>query len=403
MWGLLCLSSLLLLWAGEKYHKKRQQRYIVALCGISVIGLLSDYNFILLFPYILVVIFSHKTFFNKILFPSFLICLIITWTTSTYLSIKTKENSITWFFYSIFNDILKINFELGHVFFNFWFVELFLLSFLALILVYYFVYKLNGYKIDHNLYSVSITTFIFLISSHYLIRNDFLRLRHAVLIIIGLMIILSCKIKITDIFYVNRDKNRLFLSIFGGLLILLSISPFFWRDLINSRFLQLLLPFLLLFVYLKSHRTVLYSISIIFVTSGVLYIFSEGVSDWYPPASVSERNVIFQNVPSYSTQFLRSKKENVARPYIIDTTEFKRSCRVCNIATKSLEVSGSDKILAIGYHDWDHKKYIPEGYEIIKKNDNLTWLDKLQFKYLTPIHSKRFAIFEYQKAITNLR
>jgi len=403
MWGLLCLSSLLLLWAGEKYHKTRQQRYFVALCGISVLGFFSDYNFILLLPYILLVIFSHKTFFNKILFPLFLICLIITWATSTYLSIESKENNITWLFYSIFNDIIKINFELGKVFFNFWFVEFFLLSFLALSFFYYFVYKLNDYKIDRNLYGISIAIFIFLISLQVFIRNDFLRLRHAALIIIGLMIILSCKIKITDIFYVNHDKNRLFLSIFGGLAILLSISPFFWRDLVNSRFLQLFLPLLLLFVYLKSHRTILYLISIIFSISGVFYIFSTGVSEWYPPPSVSERNVIFQNVRSYSTQYLSSRKENVVRPYIIDTTGFKKSCRLCNIATKSFEVNRSDKISVIGYHDWDHKKYIPDGFEIIRKNVNLTWLDKLQFKYLTPIYPRRFATFEYQKVKTSLR
>jgi hypothetical protein len=401
MWGLLCLSSLLLLWSGEKYRKKTEPRHLAAFCGISVLGFFSDYSFILLIPYIMIIIFFRKLFFFRKVFPFFLISLVIAWLTSTYLSVESRENNIIWLSHSIFSDIPKIIFELGKVFFNFWFLELFLLSLLVLGLSYFFVYKLSNYKINGNFCGINIALFILLISLHVFIQNDLIRIRHVALIIVGLMIFLFCKIKVTDVFCVNLDKNRLSLSIFGGLLILLSVSPFFWRDLADSRFLQVFLPLLLLFVYLKTHRTILYLISVIFSISGLLYIFSTGVSEWYPPPSVSESNVIFQDVHSYSTQFLCSKKGNVISPYIIDATKFKKFCNVCSIATKKFQVNRCDKIWIIGHHDWYHKNFIPDGFKLLRKDVNLTWLDKLQFKYLTPLYPKRFAIFEYRRTKTN--
>ena len=129
MWGLVCFSSLLLLWVGEAYYKNQDRRFIALILVICALGFLSDFNFVLLVPYVAIILFSRKHYFRYLL-PVSLTLMAATWILSEYLYANSIGESIRYVFYNLFNNLTKISYGMGNMLFNYWFEETFLLAML---------------------------------------------------------------------------------------------------------------------------------------------------------------------------------------------------------------------------------------------------------------------------------
>ena len=75
MYGLLCLWSILLIIFGERYARTGGFRQLLILFALCIFGFLSDYNFILLMPYLLLVLLSRQSIISplKLMYSCFFI------------------------------------------------------------------------------------------------------------------------------------------------------------------------------------------------------------------------------------------------------------------------------------------------------------------------------------------
>jgi hypothetical protein len=401
MYGLVCLSSLLLLQYGEKYFEERKRRYLLLLMGVIVLGFFADYNFILLVPYVFIVLFSKRKYFNKFVIISFILLIVGCFTT---LGIENKFSNLTSnYLYEFFYDLTLMGRELGSVIFNFWFAETILGAFIILLLAMLLLdlkpwkdFAPSNKTNRHYLYPC-LTTSIMFIPLNVLISDDRLRMIFAAPIIFSLLVFLSFQSHRIHILDLSIEINRMIITVAGACLIILCISPIFRRPLIDHRFLLILYPFLLIIFFRMFSRKALNIVSIILAISGIIYLFSDSLSDYYQPHSLGgEGLIIFEDEFSMSTQYIKSQKETWEDPYLIQPT-FKKNCRVCAMGRKSIDFSKYDDFRLIGRDKFKPESFIPPNFILAQKIDNLTLLDRIQFKYLTPLHPVYMATYYYKK------
>lgn len=405
MWGLLCLSSLLLLWSGEKYLENRERRHVAFFLGACILGFLSDYSFILLVPYIGIVLFSRRHSFKKLLI-SFFCLLIIGWMTTWYLHVIYGGLSFHGYVWHLFNDIMRTSRELMTVLFNFWFDETLLVALLLLLVAMFFDLKSKSsseqYKNQYSkeaLYSI-LAGLCMLVTLNLLIAHSSLRMWVGAPIVLLVLLLLFLKGKEIDVLDLRVDRNRIILAVIGAVLIILCVSPIFWRNLKYQRFLLILSPFILLLVFRICDKRVINTISMVLIVSGLIYVLSNRVSDYYPaPLYNKEMPVIFQNEFSYSTQYIRDWKVTQEEPYIIDQSSFQKYCKICTMGKSDIDFSGHDWVSIVAFYKYDASPILPSDFVLVEKTENLTWLDRMQFKYLTPLHPGRQATFIYKKVV----
>jgi hypothetical protein len=297
--------------------------------------------------------------------------------------------------WNIFFDLTKICYELGTVLFNFSFEETFLASLFLFLFAMIYGLKSNNegrQKNQDNKDSVHwvVVVFILLIVLNGLISHEILRVRYAAFIMLLLLIIAFFKNRSMHILNLDIVKNRMIVSIIGAILILLWVSPLFWRDLKNQRFVLILFPFLLFFVYQVFSQKVVRTISVILAISGLIYISSTRVSNGYPPPSYGKDiPVIFQNEFAYSNQYFKQRKDVPNDPYLIDKTKFEKFCKICKMGKKNIDFAKYNEIWIVGSYDFDPAPFLPSDHKLVSKIEHLTWLDRLQFQFMTPLHHAR--------------
>ena len=357
MWGLVCLAALLLFYTGEKYYNTSNKKYLLGFLGVIIFGFLSDYIFILLTPYIFIILFKNKPKIKRFLIFSFLFLL---WFLALYKSFfKSDNQTIITYLNSLSINTAKLFIKLTNILFNFWFVELF---------------------------SLSLLTFLLLLILK--IRKDV----KAGNIKISLSSILR-------IFSTDNVKGRLIVTIICALLIILAANQIFWRPLINKKYLYIICPYMLLLLFFIFDRKSLQIISLFLIISGLIYTASNRIVEWYAPdAFESEIPVIWENEFVYATQYLKIDRNKSASPLIKDFSNMDIYCKLCRMGTDEIPYENYSTFLYVA----EKKKNDPvfNGFALkYKKDIKYTWLDKLFFKYLTPIPKTTFRIFEYQRAI----
>ena len=402
MYGLVCLSSLLALWSGERYCEEKERRYLIPFIGACFLGFLSDYSFILLFPYIITVLFSRKMHFKKMLGITFIL-LITIWLMAWGSRVNFQVSSYSVYFWHLFNDMPIIARELGAVLFNFWFEETLLVAFLLLLVALWIDLKSNDtgkYRNKHDrgiLYSI-LVGFITLIILDIFILNETLRMRVAAPIVLVVLIFLIFKCKEINILDLNINRNRMVLAIICAAFIVICVSPIFWRDLRSRRFLMILTPFVLFFISLTFERKVIESISILLFIAGLMYIFSYRISRYYPPPAYnSEAPVIYQDVFCYSSQYIKFWRKKPDEPFIFDQSGFKKRCKICRIGKNTFDFSKYEQIRVIARYNYNPRRFIPSDFILVSKTEYLTWLDRFEFKYMTPFYPARQATFLYSR------
>jgi hypothetical protein len=357
MWGLVCLASLLLFFTGELYCNTSNKKYLVGFFGAIILGFLSDYIFILLTPYILIIIFKNKPLLKRVSILSFPALL---WFLAIYKSFfKSNEQTISFYLYNLSINTGRILVKLANIIFNFWFIELFLL-----VLLVVFILILLKIKDDLKAGNIKISSVSFF-----------------------------------RIFDTTNVKGRLLVTVICALLIILATNQIFWRPLINKKYLFILCPYMFLLLFFIFDKRTLHVISVFLIISGLIYTSSNRIVEWYPPDTFESKvPVIFENEFSYATQYLKIDKNKSASPLIRDFSNMDMYCKLCRIGTDEIPFEEFNSFIYVSIEKKDNPVFT--GFVLKSKSDiKYTWLDKLEFKYLTPIPKTKFKIFEYQRSL----
>ena len=143
MWGLVCLSSLLLLWAGEMYVCTDGARYFAGMVMAFAFGFISDYNFVLMVPYLGFVFGNRRSSLNpyKIMYAVLVPALLLSVLLKAWI-----DKDARYIFYYFASSITKVIFEAANMMINFWFFEPFMLAVLVLAATAYF-FQAKGQQI----------------------------------------------------------------------------------------------------------------------------------------------------------------------------------------------------------------------------------------------------------------
>jgi hypothetical protein len=397
MWGLVALCALLGLRFGEAYVDTKRTSYLILFLSACAVGFFSDYSFILIFPYALTIFLlalscSRLTTLMIGVFGVIGITgpLVYAWT----------QRDPSYFVYYIPASATRMAFETVNSLLNFWFAEP-LLFFVLIIIVSWIVGNRIKAKGDDarkiKLFgNWSACIFGVLILAEAVIRFTPIRTRHLAPLVIAIIIAwlvtgyLVVKKHLGSVDWSGRNVRLLF-AVFGAMILLVTISPFFWRDLREARFLAVLFPFIMYFIVLNAPRSTIIVFSAALIVSGILFVSSKGLSDYFPPP-ISERipQPVYQNVFGYSTQYMKSSPSEREEPIFLDFFPFKKACRTCTMG-----VSGAVRQLGGVFYlvAWDNLEFPGlkrrKGYSVVsKKRIGLSWLDRIQFSCLTPIYPR---------------
>jgi hypothetical protein len=403
MWGLVLLLSLFLITSGERYKEQKSWGGLIAIIVISILGLLSDYSFIMLSVYLLMVLTEIRLRPKAVFFASSALIAVMAVLSYT-MNIHTTHD----IFYKLLRAPAKIAYEMVHTIFNYRFQEPLVLSLLIvwIALLIMRIKKrtiLEGEHTNANALFFVLSVLTILTSMDCLIRSDILRVRDALPFLIGILIgsYYSMRTQSFHSWCNLNDCIRLSISIICAFAILISVNSLFWRDLIDARFLIVLLPFILLILYRYLAPRPLRIISMILMFTGILYITSNAVSDFVPPPAIKHKiPVIFQYVNAYSTQYLTVDKIINRVPFIIDFSHYYKNCKTCVMGTDKISYEHYDSLWVVGSYDWNPSSILPKEFALAKScANNYTWSDRVQFEYLTPITPWHFCLSEYKRTL----
>jgi len=397
MWGLVCLFSMLLIWAGENFLKDGNKCYLAMFLSMCILGFLADYNFILLIPYMVIVCIS-KSHTIKYLGGNALVGLLLIFLSGILIVSALRMNNSLIGFY-ILNSIPKLFFEAGFMIFNFWYVETYLMAVLVLCLIYYLNSK-EKQEEGSNWRNWSLKAGVaisILIISEMLIRYAHVRTRYLALVIIGVVCYLLFDLIRKMKKVAGEDEERYINSIIFGILILLAANPFMWTDLIMAKFIIILLPLCLILIYRSLQRKYMKWLCVLFITSGILYSSSNALSDWTSaPAIRNKENVVYHSMLTYADQYLRIDKMLGTDSYIIDMNDFDKYCRICRSGKSNIEYDNYNKLNIVGSDFYEAEGAVARDFCLRNKSDiGLTKLDKIQKNYFTAIPHINMMVYEF--------
>ncbi|GAB4377520.1 MAG: hypothetical protein Kow0042_25400 [Calditrichia bacterium] len=396
MWGLVCLASLFILWAGERYLQHKSYRNFFLVIGSFFLGMVSDYNFILLFPF-LVFIALHQFLSNRKYKLLIIGLALVVWQIFLILDTVRVHEGVDYFLFSVFRGLTKISYEVYTLLFDWGAQELAGLAlFLFLIVLFYEMKSSLKTKSEASPYLLVGVVFILFVGIDLLIRIDVLRIRHVAIIFVLLggayLFYFRKKLrwkKFHEILPVN-------LSLFSALIILISLDPFFYRTLIHHKFAIILIPFLVLFLLNYSTR-LLKVVSVALVVAGILYLSSSSVDNAYVAPAVEENSpVIFFSPGAIATQYLKSESFQKQNPYVLDLSGFNKACRVCSLGTDNIPFDELNEFFVVGSSAFQPADWIPPEFQL----QNMTYpgftpVDKFIHAYFTPIREVRYPLYRF--------
>lgn len=341
--GLLCLFSLWLLITGESFiHRPSAQRLFIFI-GVTAAGFLVDYRFVFLLPYMVLVLCSVLRW-TRFLYYLMFTALIGIWLAAYYWAGQQAGQTLQQTGYGLWTDMALIINAAIHVILPFVPQEIF---YLAL-----FIF---GFAVIYSLRRVS-----------GMARDD-----------------------------VGRQGHIVF-GVIGALIMILLANVFVYRNLLESRSVIILFPFIFCYCCSKFDRLALNVLSWLFLASALLYMPSYWLHDGFPP-SVAPRNqpVIFYDVASFSNQYLHAPENK--KPMIYDGEAFGYDCRVCRMGADDIDIRKYGHVWVVSPVFAGHGRFIPSNFIPSQREVHLTGLDKFLTKYLTfPKHTK-YTLSEYKR------
>jgi hypothetical protein len=404
MWGLVCFSSLLLLWRGEEYAKNQEIRNLLLLLGAFILGIVSDYNFILLIPYGIIVLFSRT---RNVRYVTYLLPLLLcaAWIFLAFRFSVSSGHDIVYGFFSIMESLMTISHEMGITLLDFWFTEPFLLALGIGVLWFWLCFTRERNKVrdkrDIDVLPFVILIAVTLIAAHTLVGANIIRVRQAMAYLAFIFAIVVWLMRQKRFIWPAPGDVRLWVSIVCGVLILLCINStnlLFWTDLRHARFQSVLLPFILLLIYRALNPRMAYAMILIFFVSGLLYITSSGISDYFPPPVVEKTYPVFYyNEFAYSNQYLSGERNASADPFIL-RPKFNTFCRVCEMGTSNVSYDDFTEVRVVAVDLVDPRMILGSQFvQFGPIETSLTHIDNFQYRYFTPIYPRYYTVTQYRR------
>ncbi len=399
MWGMVCLASLFMLWAAERYLRQETYLNFALVIGAFLLGIFSDYNFILLFPFLILVLLNKHLTKRKFRFTIVAVVL-AGWSILIFFGILVHKENMKYFVFYIVRGLTKICYEVYLMLFSWAAQEFVVLSLLIFLLI--LLYENRTYfrkkKSQINPFFVAAAGFILLVLLESLIQVEILRVRHVTIILVTILVFYFLSFRKPYREQENKEAMLFGLSFFTALIMLLSLNPFFYRTLIHQKFTIILLPFIVLILLNYSPR-LLRLISVYFVISGIFFISSSAVDNAYVAPQINEDKLLVYETPgSFATQYLKTEMKSGQQPFILDATEFEKSCRVCSMGTNSIPFDEFDKFTVVGSYEFVTEKWIPTEFSLKSiEYPSFTPLDKFINKHLIPVRQVSYPIYRFTR------
>lgn len=398
MWGLVCLFSLFLLQAGQKYAQSHSLKDLALVFLVFAVGIASDYNFVLLAPYVLIIIIQGKKYSEKLLNIGLILSGIL-WLVLEYLKAAKNGNAVSGFLYNIVYNPIKLSFEIVNLVFNFWYLEIFLLAMASIIVFGIFLAKTTEdgrSALKEKMLPVLIISIgAFLYSLCFI---GIFRIRTITVMIIVSAVALFYKSRNMRLRSLDAESKKILTAITGGMILLLIFNIVSWVEITERRFIILFYPLIIFYLINNFNKKMVKFISIIFMITGLLYVFSFGISHSYaPPALAGMSTAVFQDVEAYSTRHLVVNSAGADEPYILDFYIFNKSCKLCKIGTDDIPLNNFNTLWVIAKSNFVYSKSIPAGFKLTDKILYLSSIDKLMFRYFKPFNTDYYCIFKFEK------
>ena len=406
MWGLVCLSSLLLLMTGERYVRTGRARYLLVLFGVCVLGFFSDYNFILMMPYVFLVVTSRRGSLipMKVMYGTLCFVVLLAMIFRAFMD----KGDFGWLVYNWLVyfplSIPRLAFEAAKTVLHFWFFEPFMVALLVIVCaVCVSEYKTNGGLSFRNWSGAHLLILfvVLFVCIDGLIRVTPIRARYAVVLVLLVSAFVCLYVKRQGFLEYFKVPERMMHSILAGMMILVAVSPLFYRDLRDARFLAIMWPHFAVWGCLQLNRRVLNLLSAMLIVSGMFYVTSKGIEDFFPaPEMPAGAGYIYEDVFAYANQYLRAPERSEEEALFLNMGAFERFCRICRMGRKVEDFDHMNSVVVLARRGFDAGGFMrAHGMRFAEKRDvGLTTIDRLQAKYFTPLGKARYALFEFHRA-----
>ncbi len=400
MYGLTVLIALSTFLTGEQYVRSRKHIYLTGMFILFALGFFADYSFVLLMPFLLIIVLIGRKDYRKyvwMLLAGQCVCCFLIYCMTAF----CEGNGAAYGVYWLAKSVIEINYHVLLRLFTFFFEETLLIGVFFIAGVHFAgrAWNLRGgpplqgafQTADAVVGTFVVFLLIYAVGNHHLERLVFL------IPLTGLLFYSLAKNR--KLFFntgFSTTDSRLCVSVMSGVLLLLTVNPLFWRNLIDKRFCALFLPFLIILMARNLPPVTLRATAVVLMGSTALYLFSNGLSNYFPPSSVDQKGVfIFQDEFAYANRYFRSQTKE--QPYLLDFSKFDIFCRVCKMGTDDIPFHEYNVLQFICRSDFNPDYFVPDGYKLAEQRELLTALDTLQFSYLRPVCSTRFALSVYSR------
>ena len=404
MWGLVCLFSAISLLAGEKYISTNNVKFLAILATACTFGYFSDYSFVLLMPYIFLVLTYRffPLFQIKILYAILLPFLFLSMGLRAFIDFDKgfKYAAYSWAYHYPMS-IPKLSWELTQAVIPFVFIEPFLITALFIALITYGNKYANGNNSSPANAKDSIRVVIFIMIFVLVEGLNLLlsvQVRYILLLIASISFLFIVLIRNS---FQNKSfsQKRISHAILAGLIILLTVSPFFWRDLRNSRYLAVLLPIIFLWIVFHFDRKPVLRFSFVMIASSILYLSSKVLSDYLPPSGLPYGpTYVYENHAAYADYYFHQYPNLDKQPLIIDMSFLDKYCSICKMGTEVSDRDYFDSIYLVARDNYDINSFLKlHNLKIMNVKDiGLSTTDRFQLKYFTLLKD-RFLLYKLRR------
>lgn len=403
MYGLMLLAGFLTVWRGEAWIRSGRPVDLLWLLATVAFGMVADFNYAILLPYAGYAAL-YPTRLLKGVIAAFLALIIPLW---LFLGVQYGEISgqgdLAWSLYKLVrNGFSTVQVSVFNIL-PFWFHETLVTAVVAVAGATAWGWRRarwRGEGLRSPLAGILLLAVVVLTLSRSVLRTDLVPGRVAVLPGLAVVVLLMWalwrwrgQVRLADL------DTRLLLSLLGAFLIVLTMTSIFWRPLVGWRFVLVLFPLVTVLVLRNLPEAALRLLAALMALSGVLFAGSASLDSIYPAGRSADRPVVFQNTHTVATHYLTTPPERVAPLYFLDMGFFEASCRICTMGTTAVPFAEWDAFTLVGYREYAQEHPPPSGFELVTREEvPLSALDRWQFRWLTPVHDRDYAVFHYRRA-----
>lgn len=402
MYGLVSLLSLLLIATGERYLRENRAILLLGAVMVFVAGMCSDYSYILVLPYLLLICMPAQPWTGRVIrwggMLQVIVCVAVHWVASVRQGAGGGHAV-----YVLARSVVELCFHGWLRLCTFFFEEPCFAAAAVVAGVHVYVRVKARLRVPRQAPTTLTADVIMcgicaLIAVYGLANHHPEKIVYVVPIVGGTLYVLFRQRAFFSQADVVDRSVRFVLSIGSGVLLLLTVNPIFWRNLVDRRFLGVLLPFGVLLAARHLPAATQRALGAVLLCSGVLYLCSNGLSNYFPPTVVcGGGHIVFQDEMAYADHYFRCATDETTALYITDRSKFQKFCRVCEMGTNVVPYEDFEALRFICRHDFDPGVLLPDNFIQVDSQPLLTGFDRRLFSWLTPVGTTHFTLFTYRR------